>query len=517
MLRLMDDFTHIGFACTRFQANPEDRFAVVGLNCLLGENITHTRIASLIVILLTLILLDRAFFQDRNWRRTFLTILHPLILIPFFWASQISTSLTTLFAAAWVYFWIRWIDPPNQNRPLWAWFFLPVAGACILVRQETIAYCAVFALIWAIQNRSKILQNPKRPLLALALSIASFQAAKKIFFKSGFTTLETSPLIRNIADSFGHASSPATQYPIFTWPILQLDSALRYLEGLLLPWRASFYGNWYKWWEIHLNPLKTALQFAGAAFLLFIALLLGRHLLRKKGNHLDSIFRLVMGFLFFIGSALLLSAAPRSDWYYPARAYLGTLAFFVWVSPLLIRNTKTFAISLAILLVSTIAHVSLHFQNESSFLAYETEMTGADHPYLDLMDAELKLKNGKGAESIPPLFRIYQKIPVDSTNLSLRAGFFWSEGLYEAWRTYSILGNETKAMEVYRVLRNSTYFQSAHACLQIPSIPVEECLKDDRKSHFCDSLNFEYSKVKLARPYRIEPEKICGFRPVQGE
>jgi hypothetical protein len=33
----------------------------------------------------------------------------------------------------------------------------------------------------------------------------------------------------------------------------------------------------------------------------------------------------------------------------------------------------------------------------------------------------------------------------------------------------------------------------------------------------CDSLNFQYSKVKLVRPYRIEPEKICGFKPVQGE
>ncbi len=517
MIRLLDDFTHIGFACTRLQENPEDRFAVVGLNCILGENITHTRIASLIVILLTLMILDFTFFRNRNWRRPLLMALHPLILIPFFWASQISTSLTTLFAAVWAFFAVAWIEGTKGNRPWWAWLFIPASGACILVRQETVAYCGVFAILWGIQHWRTIKDRPGAVLSAIFLSVGGFQLAKKLFFKTGFTTIASSPLIQNISNSLAGEGSTTPDYPVPSWPFLQLDSTLRYLEGLLLPWRTSFYGNWYKWWEIHQNPFKTALQFAAFAGLIALSLWITRNLLRKKGRGSDIVSRMSLGLAFFTGSSLLLSAVPRSDWYYPARAYLGSLAFFIWVSPLLIRNGRIFAIFGIAFSASSLAHGIFHFQDDRSFVAYETEITGANHPYLDLLDADQKLKSGQGEEAIKSLFKIYSLISKDSAAASLRAGFFWSEGLYEAWRTYSLLGNETKALEVYRVLQNSTYFQSTHACLQIPSIPVEECLAEDRKSHFCESFSLSYPRTKTVRPYRLEPEKICGYKPNQGD
>jgi hypothetical protein len=222
-----------------------------------------------------------------------------------------------------------------------------------------------------------------------------------------------------------------------------------------------------------------------------------------------------MGLIFFSASTAMLSVVPRSDWYYLSRVYLGTLVFFLFAGPVLVKNIKVFILSATLLSISTLGHLFSHFSDERSFSAYETEIAGADHPYLDLEQAERELQAGNPDAAIKTLYQIYEKIPRDSAAQSLRAGVFWSHGLYDAWRVYELSGNEAKALEVYRVLRNSTYFPATHACLQIPSIPVDECLKDDRTGHFCDSLGLAYSKMKTVRPYRVDPEKLCGFHSEQ--
>jgi hypothetical protein len=510
MIPLMDDFTHIGFACTRFHLNPEDRFAVTGLNCLLGEDLFRSRIASLIAIALTVWILDLAFFKNRNAKRILLTLLHPLTLVPFFWASQISTSLTALFAALWCFFFIRWMEQRQRIPSFWTWLWVPMAGACVLVRFESLAYCGIFALAWILQNPKFAFQNFKKILFAGGSTVLTFQIAKRIF-----TFAASTPAVSPLANAISQSFTQQPNYPLKVWPFLQLDSLLRYLKNLALPWQTSFYGNWYRWWEISQHPNQTLFWFAGTGVLLSLIYFgLSRYLKAKKTPD-DSLQALFMGLILFAGSAGMLSLIPRSDWYYLPRSYLGTLTFFLFVGPILVKHFKTFILSATILGLSSFGNLFLHFKDQRSFSAYETEIAGADHPYLDLEQADFELQAGNPEAAIKTLHRIYEKIPIESAAQSLRAGVFWSQGLYEAWRVYEGSGNETKALEVYRVLRNSTYFPATHACLQIPSIPIEDCLKDDRKTHFCDSLGFGYSRMKTVRPYRIDLEKLCGFRPVQ--
>jgi len=508
----MDEFTHIGFACARFHGNPEDRFAVTGLNCLLGENIEHTRIASGLIILLTIWVLDLAFFRERNWKRPLLAALHPLIWVPFFWASQISTSMTTLFAAIWMFLVSRWLGP--GPRPLWSWLFLLTAGACTLVRFEVLAYCGVLAIAWLILNRQSFRSIRGRVAAAAIATPLAYQLVKKLVFPSGFTTVQNSQAISIIKNAYVEAPS----YPPSSWPFLQMDSILAYLRALVLPWEGSFYGNWYRWWEIHQDPSKAWIPFVGVGGVTLMSLLLLHRKYRSKS--LSDPMRqdswplvLLIGTGFFVACAALLSAVPRSDWYYLARAYLGAHVFFIFVSPILVRTSLAFVSVAVILGLSSLSHLAFHYSNPRNFEAYEHEVSKSDHPFLDLKAAEIHLEDQKPDEALRSLFGIYEKIPIEAASKSSRAGVLWSEGLYEAWRIYSILGNESKAMEVYRVLRNSSYFHAPHACLQIPSIPIEECLTEDRKPHLCDSLGFEYRKLKTARPYRKSPEEICGLKP----
>ncbi|MBS1959637.1 MAG: hypothetical protein JST80_09220 [Bdellovibrionales bacterium] len=498
MIQLLDDFTHIGQSCLRLDTQPMDRFAVVAINCALGESVDHARFASLAFILATLVILDRVFFRDRDWKRVLLWAVHPLVLIPFFWASQITTSMTAFWASVWTLIFIRWLPQPRDPKMI-AWLAVwSILGAA--VRFEALAYGFVFLALFFWFNRTWLAAR-KRVATGLAISTAGMLLGKVLVR----LIPAHAPHMVTEWGTVSDALNEAHFYPLATYPFLQLDSIGRYLEGFFLPWKISFYGDWYQWWSIHealwMSPLRLAFWSA--------AIFGGSFLIKNR----EWRGRIRVGLLFFVGCTAALSSLPRNDWYYPVRAYLGTLCLLVCLTPLILRRKVVYGATALLFAASSLAHITMHYSDGSSFVAYESEIAGGAHPFMAFDEAKLLLKAGKPDEAIKALHEVYEKIPVESARTSARAGAFWSLSLYYAWIIYEKQVDRTKADEVLKVLRDSTYYPAVHACLQADYSTPEQCLDGERKGNFCGSLTYAMPRLETVRPYRVDPEKICGFEP----
>jgi hypothetical protein len=511
MIPLLDDFTHIGFACTRFEQNPQDRFLINGLNCVLGETVDATRWASLVAIVLTLVILDRLCFRERDWRRVGLWIVQPLILVPFFWASQFTTSLSTLWAAAWAFAAVRFVES-TQSRSIGAWLpWLLLALLSAGLRLESVVYGGVMmglalGLRWGIR-----VEVMKRFALKSVL-VAGVSAGVSFWVQRSLQHIrpESGPI--NIAILATDAVQSAGFYPNWIWPFLQLDSIWNYLRALVLPWSLSFYGNWYRWWTIHESPVISvwpwlALLALGAGMFLGVR----RWIQHWRGG----IRRVAVAVGFFVLIAGLVSALPRNDWYYPIRAYLAALGAWMILTPLVLARRWLVVGVFAVGLFSTVDHLAFHFWDEPTFLSFEKDVAGADHPFLDFREAEELEAAHKAEEAIATLHSAYKKIPIESARASTRAGTFWNLALYEAWILYQKRGEVRGSRMVYAALKESTYYPMVHACLQNQEVETASCLDSERRNNFCASLGISYPKLKTVREYHESPEKICGFVPQQ--
>jgi hypothetical protein len=481
MIPLMDDPTHIAHACAR-TANWNDRIAITGLNCLLGESVDASRIASLILIVLTVLILDRVFFRDRDWRRVLMIVIHPLVLTPFFWASQISTSLTTFWASAWLWLLV--------NRK-W-WLLIPFSFLVYTVRFEGGFYALVFLSIWLIQNREQSLSKKVRIGLALMFPV---------LFGVLFLGLKT------------HIFHRDSSYPENLWPVLQVDALFRYGESLILPWRASFMGDWYRWMTIAAHPEKTIILFLLSALTWVGALIFWIRTSIRKGAHAELPKRLLMSTLYFFGCTFAISILPRSDWYYLIRTYLGVLCWWIWMAPMILKNRLVYAVVMLVLVLSAMSHVFGHYASESGFRIYEQEVTGADHPFLDLVEAKSLTDEGKSDQAIRVLHSAYSKIPLEYASKSPRTGALWSQVLYEAWYLYEVTSDSVMSAKIYRLLQKSTFFPAVHACLQVEQKNPQQCLEGIRRASFCSSFGHEFPRLKTVRGYLLSVKDVCGFDP----
>ena len=500
MIQLMDDFTHIGNACARM-AYKDDRIAISSLNCLLGESVEASRYASLALILMTVFILDRLYFKDRSWKRMALMALHPLVLTPFFWASQITTSMTTFWAAGWSWLFIRWLNGPV----LWSrWLLLlvPSSFAVLTVRFEGGVYALAFLVIWFLQNGF-----PWKAGKLSKLIIPGAGTAILVPLALGIKKFIIDP------ENIFSGSDGASSYPKSLWPVLQLDSLLRYGESLILPWRASFYGNWYRWMEIAKNPGKTVFLVLGLLSVLGLFLYGWYSAQKSKGKSVEIPQRLGMGLLFFFVCTFGLSILPRSDWHYLIRTYLGTLCFLVWVAPILVRNQLAYALTVVVLIASTSAHVFAHYAGDVEISIYEKEIAGADHPFLDLVESKVLTAQNRHQEAIEVLYSAYEKIPVEFAQKSRRTGMLWTQILYDAWYLYELTGDGAKSKQVYQVLKKSSYFPSVHACLQVEIENPEPCLAGDRRGGFCSSFGLGFPRLRQIRDYALKVKDVCGFEP----
>lgn len=506
MIALFDDFLHIERACSKMINTPDDRIAVSALNCFLGESIDTTRWVSLLMIFITIFVLDRIYFNERNWRRLLLFFIHPLVLVPFFWASQITTSMSVLWSSIWVLLFLRWF---KSTKPIVS-RFLPVflfTFVGFTLRFESVAYVFVLLSLWAIQNRKAFIDGYRKVIAGLVLISLLF--ARFVTGIIHYVVPYESPF-NQVAVT---ASGNLTSYPQGSWIFLQMDAVWSYVEALVLPWKASFYGNWYRWWEILKEPSVTVMRFSFLIITGVVILSLSYFYFRKKKETTEIPVKVFWAFVFFLGVTIGLSALPRSDWYYLSRVYLGTLCFMVWMTPLLVRKKILYYPVAIILLVSSCAHGFLHYSSESNMRIYEKEVAGGAHPFLDFTQAAELDSEGKHLDAIKVLHGVYQKIPKESAMVSSRAGIFWSLALYHSWVIYEKMGEHQNAAEVFRHLRDSTYFPSIHACLQNDSEPVEKCLAGDLKTVFCTSFAGGFPNLETVRPYRVSVESVCGFKP----
>ena len=510
MIPLLDDPAHIGLACSTLEVHPDNRPAINWVVCALGESLEGTRLASLLAILLTIFLIDRTFFRDRNWKRYALMNLHPLVLTPFFWASQISTSLTTLWAALWIWLYQAWMNQKDRTGK-WILFSLlsGLSAFGTLFRFEASAYAGVFLGVYFLRSTL----NWRKALKAAAPGAV-------------FLCI---PAVRLITGLLQHIARPATpgtptsgltlvagaSYPAGSWPYLQMNALLTYCKGILLPWSISFYSDWYRWWEIETHRNREVLAFSIFLLAGVLAWWIARIVMRRIGKATESIDALASGFALFFLITAVLSGTMRTDWYYLARTYLGFLVFLIFAAPVFAKNSKFFWLIAAFWNLSSVAHITLHYSTPENFTAYESEVAGGYHPHLSFAEMRSLYNAGKKEEALQAVHRVYEKIPPGMAAVSDRAEMYWALSLYNAWVMYQWDNRIEESRKVYGILSKTGFFPSVHACLQNPEVPVESCLIRKRKDAFCDSLGSEFPKLQTVRPYRINPKDLCGFEPNQ--
>lgn len=511
MIPLLDDFTHIELACKQLRDFPDNRPAINWVNCALGESLDSSRMASLAAILLTLLLLDLSFFKDRSWKRILLMALHPMVLVPFFWASQISTSLTALWAAIWLFTFQTALRTKTRKSTILSFaslIFIGIAGT--LFRFEAALFAGTFLLLLLLHSPGRFKLQWKRAILAT--SLLSIPVARLVtgILQHLFRPLPSAP---GAPLRFHEVSG--LSYPPGAWLYLQMESILQYLKSIFLPWTMSFHGDWYEWWHIHLHRQEEVVKFGLTLLAIFASGIAIRHLLIRSRKEPGLIEATLQGIALFVCITAAFSTVVRTDWYYLTRAWMGSIAFLLWTSPLIAENRKIFPVVTALLFLSTTAHLCLHFSDKIEFRSYETEVTGAAHPFISFAEMKEYARNHRVDDAISSAHEVYARIPEDMARASDRAGAFWTLALYYGWVLNEQDQRKEDAKKILGVLGKSNYYPAIHACLQEESIPVSSCLEGKRKAIFCDSMGMEFPELETAHPYRITPKEICGFEPNQ--
>ena len=149
-----DDFVHILSACERLISKPGERLLINWFNCQLGESVFASRCLSFVCIAFCIYFLERLFTKDGAWMKSSSSVwlmrlallFHPVVFFPVFYASQGSTSITSLWAAGSAWFFIHGRNYLHQ-KIRWVWFALLLMMSFML-RPEAIYYLLVILGSW---------------------------------------------------------------------------------------------------------------------------------------------------------------------------------------------------------------------------------------------------------------------------------------------------------------------------------------------------------------------------------
>lgn len=540
MISLLDDFYHVKQACSNLALSPGDRYLVSFLNCLGGESVTATRIFSLITIAITCYIILSLFFPRSNKKETishgqlsskgglskffiyFLVLFfHPMILFPFFYASQFSTALTVLWAALAVWILLAW------KNGYWPWLqvFLLTMMAFVgaLIRVETNWY---FSILFGTITLYRFIEQQ--------CDIREFQDRKK---KSFFTLFSKWQIILAFyliimvivihkvlqkwffggISTYDIVSSNTSMYPLTAYYQSQFLAIIYYYQNIILPFWHSFYGSWLDWWDFHQNWIFSLLLVF--SIVLFHAATFWWSLVNKpllfpsfKQDRLNMRFLWAAFFLFFTITAIF-SALPRSDWYYPSRQYFGTFFFLIFILKATQNLKKQIQVAMIISLyffTSTLYSIFYHYHDQLSFYKHEKMVTRDIHPFVRLDMANQAYIQGDYSTALATYYNVYKSVPLEAARVSHRAAVFWLLGVYGGHITSIKMGDTQSAKQSFNILMSSTYFMSTLACLQNPDVDLNICKDEKRRSNFCIyALNRNFPRLQQARELRISVEEYC--------
>ncbi len=474
MISLLDDGYFVAQACSLQQANP-DRWLAHALHCLLGEAPDHSRILALILSAVLAFTTLRLFRIKPSLSALLAIALHPMIAFSFFYASQLSTTLTLLWSVAWTGLWIQWSRQPRSL--LWILSGLACSLVPILLRAEAWAYSWSIAACWMAWQfivREPSLPSPRRALVGFA--VGSLPAILRPQWVGFLTSV--------YQGDAATGSLPSTSDPFSwgAWLLTQSRAIWTYFRNLVIPHLASFHGSWFEQFELNGIgkwgwPLLLVITVAS-----LIVLVIRRH--RTHPSHALA----ALAGLAFLLPTVALSAVPRVDWYHPARQMLGSLLFMILIVSWISNKARPRMLALVALISvsAAFAQATLHYGSEESFRDFESTVTGGrPHPWVSLNQARQRLLEGSIEDALADLEGLSRQLETAGFARDARAGLYWSLAQYYLWLGNESAGKTDSSSKPLRRLLGSTYFPATLACLQDDRVPVESCLTAERVAHLC--------------------------------
>ena len=506
MIELLDDFYHVEQACAILSDKPFDRPLVNALHCLGGESVTVSRWMGLIITMASMFAFVR-FLHSEEKRRPFhlFALLHPIILFPFFYASQLSSAVTVAWAIGGTAFFFR-----KCSGMAWAVagaFLLAVIGLGVRFEAPYVLIMVVGSMLILFQSRDNltIVETVRRyfhreNIVKMVVFLGSFFAMKawaKTYFSRIDGVLRTVTLEQGI------------HYPLESWFNSQVVAILHYLQNFFFPFSHSFYGNWQEYVWVA-QTFGSALPMV--VFFSLIMVLLGWS---YGSRRLPPNIRLfVRGLVMFTLIALVVSSVTRTEWYYPSRGHLAAVVLMGFASVFVsrLKREKMVGIILSVYLAASMGYAVLfQYKNIGNMYAHDRFFYGDVHPFMRMELAKQEWEKGNREVALQTWFNVYRRIPLEVARESNRAGLFKMLALYRGWWAYETMGRHEESSQLLPQLLDNTYFVSTAVCLQDSRIEIEKCLENRRKiESFCEYyLWSNIPRIDQAHPFRIDIKPHC--------
>lgn len=494
---LYDDVIHLNGACEAYRVFGPYRQFVYWLTCLLGAEPLPVKIFNLACLLASFWFLHQGVFSEARESKSFKPIayfLHPLVLFPFFYASQISTAITVLWLSMTLY----GLNLKSRGKAIA--FTLLSACASVVVRSEAAVLLLVCGLPivfyrWYWRNDRSSLKNLVRLLSASFL--VGFIVPKLL---SGYTF--------RYHDVVPVLTGDDLDYPAGSWLPIQHEALKHYLRSFLFPAIAPFYGRWISWYSAYSLSSQTWFLIDGG---IVASLLAVAALTRKKHTTLSCFVFSVLVF-----SAICLGASFRSrpDWYFLSRTTVPAIfAGMIFVDHL--KNEKRYRLLWlvsAVCLFSTLVHVVFHYRSEEAFLSYERRFS-SESPAFHIAQGDYHKSHREYDLAIEEYHQAYALIPPEVAATSARARAYKTVAVYEGFRISKLTGNTYSAKTALTTLMSYNNFYSAIACFLSKEFTDEECVISENRDRFCKLVNEPMNRIFLKNAISQVQDSIsrlCG-------
>lgn len=484
-----DDKIHILNACSRLEYSPGHRTLFSAFHCYTNGDLFLTRLLSFISILLTIFLITKFFKkyeQDLKIWPYLIIGLHPVILFPFFYSSQISTSLSFLWAT-----FVAYLLRFSTKKSLLV--LLVLLG--LLLRFESI-YMMTFVYIgfelldlsfnqWSFKNYFKKNYN--------------FCFFILIFFISSFVF---SFFLKNYNNAFKVLSVYSTKLPYYPKEshfFVQTYALGLYLKNLFIPILANFFTPWKVWAVIHKSLLLKLLLMSSFLTSVFISFFIYFKSKRYKF--------LALGFLLFTFLTGLMSSRIRLDWYFQSRQYIGSI-FFLFCFLIFLNNLKKKKFYLGCcffyVLISLVFKVSFHYKDRTSFLNWEKSQNLDLNPVVNeayTEDKKLREKQNAYVEN-------FQMIDKWMHEKSLSSRRYYISALMNVYTISKKTGDLNLNEQAFDLLQKHDLYYSTYVCLDNEKYTVKKCVSGKRLEIFCT----HYLKTKetfLDLTPRVKLDILC--------
>jgi len=279
------------------------------------------------------------------------------------------------------------------------------------------------------------------------------------------------------------------------WICIQCYAGWLYLRNALIPHIHSFYGPWFRGWEIN----HSWEQFLWPLLTVSIPTI---------GLCISKTRKAAVGLLVFIIPTLLLSALPRNDWYYPSRQMLGTVFFLLWLVLSWSKKPALFLKGLLLSSVSAILFAGLYQYSEPEiFDEVEIHLNGRHaSPWIQTDLGAKKLARGELRGALTHFYGAHESITLSQANEDSRAGMHWSLSLYLIWLTHEKLGERDSSLVALKRLLGASFYPAGLACLQDDRVPLEFCLQAELKDNYCAYQNNPLlPRAPQVNPVRLNP------------